>query len=421
MIKAQFIHTINHLLGDSKTCSLESRIFNSVMILTCLTSCIATIYNIFLANQIILTACSATSILITALTYRYSWITGNHRPLATPVVLYFLFIMIVSWLTNDGTHGAGGYFFFLLMTIGILLMNKPLPMFMVTIVVTLIALLAVEFYYPSLLIGYDNRTQQFLDVGISLILCIVFNGMMIHVVFRQYLKERVTKDELLSQAIRDKEELQQAQDNIRVLLREVYHRTKNNMLVIVAMLNLRAMETDDETVREVFRETENRIRAMSLVHEQLYQSQNLSALDFGAYLRGMVTTLVQNMIFDNRVAVEIDCPPQRVSIDTAVPLGLAVNEIVTNSLKHAFPDGRTGKIQIGMKIIDDAMIELRIGDDGIGLSAEKDLENPESFGLQITANLVQKQLKGTLSVNRENGTRYTLRFPELKRTEPALL
>jgi PAS domain S-box-containing protein len=200
-----------------------------------------------------------------------------------------------------------------------------------------------------------------------------------------------------------------------VLLREVYHRTKNNMLVIIAMLNLRAMETDIEKVREVFRDTENRIRAMSLVHERLYQSQNLSELDFGVYLREMTTTLVQNMILDNRVKVEMDCPPLTVSIDTAVPLGLAVNEIVTNSLKHAFPDGRSGTVFIGMKAINGGIIELQIGDDGIGLPAEKDIHTSVSFGMQITVNLVLKQLKGTLAVTREGGTRYILRFSEPQR------
>jgi hypothetical protein len=217
MRNAQLTGSINHLFGDPEIYSLENRIFNSVMILTSLVGGIATLYNIMLSNNRMLTACSAVSALVTLLAYGYSRKTMKYKRLVTPVVLYFFVIMIVSWLSNDGTKGAGADFFFLLMTIGILLIKKPFPVFAVALVGTLIALLILEFLYPSLLIGYDNSTQRFFDVGISLIVCLVFNGMIIHIVFQEYLRERQLKDALLAQTFKDKEDLEQAHSELRVL------------------------------------------------------------------------------------------------------------------------------------------------------------------------------------------------------------
>lgn len=217
MKNTQLVVFFNHLCGDPEKFSLESRIFNSVMLLTSLVGGIVTISNIILNNNGWLIACSAVSALFTSLAYGYSRKTKKYERLVAPVVGYFFAIMIVSWLVNDGTKGAGSDFFFLLMSIGILLIKKPFPMFVVAIVVTLIALLIVEFFYPSFLIGYNNSTQRFFDVGISLIVCLVFNGAIIHVVFQEYLRERRLKDALLAQTFKDKEELEQAHSELRVL------------------------------------------------------------------------------------------------------------------------------------------------------------------------------------------------------------
>jgi hypothetical protein len=217
MGKSQFIDALSHLLGDPATYSLENRIFNMIMILLSITGGIATTYNIILNNHIILTVCTAMSVCCTALAYGYSWKTRQYRRLVKPVVIYFFVILIVCWLANDGTNGAGADFFFLLMSLGILLLKRPLPGFMAAMIFTVIGLLTVEFFYPSLLIGYQTRIQRFLDVGISLVLCLVFNGIIIHMVFREYLRERQLKDALLVQKISEKEALELAHREIKIL------------------------------------------------------------------------------------------------------------------------------------------------------------------------------------------------------------
>lgn len=216
-----------------------------------------------------------------------------------------------------------------------------------------------------------------------------------------------------------RESKQMLQDSLaekEVLMREIYHRTKNNMLVIISMLNLQALDIEDAGVKELFKETENRIRAMSLAHEKLYQSQNLSEVDLAVYLRDMVRSLVDTMVFGKRIRVEVAAGDQVVvSLDNIVPLGLAVNEIVTNSIKHAFPQNGSGTIFVRLLRQADDMVEVQVGDDGIGLPDHINPHRVHSLGLQITVNLIEKQLHGTLDLNRENGTMFIIKFKEMAR------
>jgi PAS domain S-box-containing protein len=212
-------------------------------------------------------------------------------------------------------------------------------------------------------------------------------------------------------------QLQKSLEEKEILLREIYHRTKNNMLVIISLLNLQTMEVEDEQVKTVFREMEDRIRAMALVHEKLYQSQNLSEIDMGSYVREISQALVANMVSDERIGLRVDIESIELNIDYAVPLGLVVNEIVTNSLKHAFPDERSGSIAIRLRQDENGVSTLVIEDDGIGLESGIDVIRSGSFGLQIIASLVMVQLAGTISVDRAHGTRYEITFAEPRRNK----
>lgn len=195
-----------------------------------------------------------------------------------------------------------------------------------------------------------------------------------------------------------------------VLLREVYHRTKNNMLVIIAMLALQLDGIEDRRARRVFIETENRIRAMALVHENLYMSKSLAEINLGQYLENMVETLVDNMTVGNRISVEVNCQPLTISFEQAIPLGLVVNELVTNSVKYAFPGEEEGNVRIELER-QEKQTQLVVADNGIGLPPGLDIHATSSFGLQITANMVKKQLRGDLAVNCTSGTEYTITFP----------
>jgi PAS domain S-box-containing protein len=207
-------------------------------------------------------------------------------------------------------------------------------------------------------------------------------------------------------------QLQQSLEEKEVLLREIHHRTKNNMMVVISMLDLQMAEVEDTQVKTIFREMEDRIRAMALVHEKLYQSQNLSEIDAESYIKEIAESLIANMVLGDRVQLELDVATLSINIDYAVPLGLVINEIVTNSVKHAFPDKRRGVVTIELKRSPKKEIELFIGDDGVGLPPRFDVLNSTSFGMQIITSLVRMQLSGTIKVDRSSGTGYSIKFPE---------
>lgn len=213
------------------------------------------------------------------------------------------------------------------------------------------------------------------------------------------------------------QQLQKSLEEKETLLREIYHRTKNNMLVIISMLDLQLQDIDDEKIKTIFLETEHRIRAMALVHEKLYQSQNLSEIDLGSYLQEIIESLIAHMVLDDSVLLQADTEPMAINIDYAVPLGLVINEIVTNSLKHAFADNKPGVIYLTLKKGLDGEIELMVGDNGIGLPEQLSIETTTSFGLQIISNLVVMQLNGEIAVDRNNGTQYLISFKESRKTK----
>ncbi|MBW2659175.1 MAG: PAS domain S-box protein [Deltaproteobacteria bacterium] len=223
------------------------------------------------------------------------------------------------------------------------------------------------------------------------------------------------KEELLK--IQDRR-LQKSLNEKEVLLKEIYHRTKNNMLVIISLLDLQVQDIENEEVQRIFVEMQNRIRAMALVHEKLYQSQNLSEIELGSYLQEIIESLLATLVADDGVRFFSDFEPILMNIDYAIPLGLVVNEIVTNSVKHAFPGKRAGRINLSIKKTSTGNIVLTLGDDGVGLPGDFDVANSNSFGMGIViVSLVKLQLKGTLTIDRVNGTTYRIIFPEPQNTK----
>lgn len=204
--------------------------------------------------------------------------------------------------------------------------------------------------------------------------------------------------------------LQRSLEEKEILLKEVYHRTKNNMLVIISLINLQMDEIEDKKAIRLFKETENRIRTMSLMHESLYQTTSLADIDLAQYLSKIATNLIKSMTTEKTLSLELDCKEVSISIDKAMPLGLAVNEIITNAIQHAFPNNRRGVIQIKLSQDNKGNVQLNIGDSGIGMNKDIDPQKSESLGLQIIGSLIDKQVKGTYTVVIGVGTTYMITF-----------
>jgi len=216
--------------------------------------------------------------------------------------------------------------------------------------------------------------------------------------------DRRKADESIQVSLREKE----------VMLQEIHHRVNNNMQVISSLFRLQAGKTANPEYREILKEGQTRIRAMSLVHEKLYRSSDLSKISLGDYIQSLASHLFYVFLSDpDRIRLETDFEEVSLDINSAVPCGLILNELISNSLKHAFPEGRKGMIRIGVRPGPDDTIIIRVADDGIGFPKNLDFRQSENLGLQI-ANLLVGQLEGTIELNRENGTAFTVTFRKLK-------
>lgn len=210
-------------------------------------------------------------------------------------------------------------------------------------------------------------------------------------------------EESLKQALREKE----------TLLRELYHRTKNNMQVIQSMLSMQAAVTNDESLVKIFRETESRIRTMALIHQKLYQTRDLSRIDLHDYIHNLVRLLVKSYNFSGvKINVKMEIPQINTLIDIAMPCGLILNELVSNTLKYAFPEKDSGNIYIRVFKPDPATIDLYFADDGVGLPDNFDFRRQKTVGMQIIFALVEQQLQGSVDFKIENGLTCHIRFTD---------
>jgi two-component sensor histidine kinase len=195
-----------------------------------------------------------------------------------------------------------------------------------------------------------------------------------------------------------------------VLLREVHHRVKNNLQVISSLLHLQGSNATDESTLRRFEEAETRVRSMALIHEQLYRSDDLTRVDFRVYVERLVANVLASTgAPGGNVALAVDVEAVPLDLDIAIPCGLILNELVTNAIKHAFPDGRRGTVRVGFTS-SAGHATLCVSDDGVGLLPAGRVDGRATLGLRLVHALVH-QLEGRLQIDGSSGTRVTLAFP----------
>jgi PAS domain S-box-containing protein len=232
------------------------------------------------------------------------------------------------------------------------------------------------------------------------------------------------------QDITERKKAEEALEKIREIhIKEIHHRIKNNLQVISSLLSLEAEKFSDEKMLESFRESQNRVASMALIHEELYRGNEVDTLDFAAYLQKLTADLFDSYnIKNSEISLKLDLEKIPLDMDIAIPLGIIVNELVSNSLKHAFPDGKAGEIHISFckKEIFASKYEnfnpclswmekdglnyiLTVEDNGTGIPEEIEFHNADSLGLQLV-NLLIEQIDGYVDLNRNNGTRFSIFF-----------
>ncbi|MEE8392665.1 MAG: histidine kinase dimerization/phosphoacceptor domain -containing protein [Anaerolineae bacterium] len=212
--------------------------------------------------------------------------------------------------------------------------------------------------------------------------------------------ERVRAEDQIKASLKEKE----------VLLKEIHHRVKNNLQVVSSMLSLQARSVKDESTLKVLQESQNRVRSMALIHERLYRSHDLARVDFGVYIRDLAAQLVRSYrSYSGPVNLTVDADDVFLDIDTAIPCGLITNELISNSLKYAFPNGREGEIRIKIHSDHDDQLTMIVSDNGIGLPEGLDFRNTESLGMQLVNALVD-QMEGSVELRSNGGTEFKITF-----------
>jgi PAS domain S-box-containing protein len=212
--------------------------------------------------------------------------------------------------------------------------------------------------------------------------------------------ERKKAEEQIANSLNEKE----------TLLKEIHHRVKNNMQIISSLLLLQSQNIDDKKYLDIFTESNNRILSMALIHEKLYQSENLAQINIQEYINDLASNLMGSYGGKGNAELEINVENIPLNINYAVPCGLILNELITNSLKYAFPEDRHGKIKIVFQKRDGNMIHFSVSDDGIGIPKDIDIRNTKSLGMHLIYALAENQLHGEIILNRERGTEFQINF-----------
>jgi PAS domain S-box-containing protein len=247
-----------------------------------------------------------------------------------------------------------------------------------------------EIVYTNLSLGFVKNAQGSIDYS---------------VVLMHDITKRKKAEKQLKASLHEKD----------VMLKEIHHRVKNNLQIVTSLLRLQANYIEDKTVLDIFRESQNRIRSMLLIHEKLYRSEDLARTDFAKYIHDLAHDLFHCYgINPSLVSLQIRICNVLLGLDTAIPCGLIVNELVSNAFKYAFPNERKGKIYIRLSVGKQNNFVLRITDDGIGIPPDIDFRNTSSLGLSLVCTLVD-QLQGTIDLNRTaGGTDFKITFTDQK-------
>ncbi len=234
----------------------------------------------------------------------------------------------------------------------------------------------------------DERTEELLEANKRL---------------EQEIAQRKMAEERIRRSLKEKE----------ALLQEVHHRVKNNLQIISSLLALQTTHVGDEKTRGVLTDSQSRIRSMAFIHEHLYQSQDLARIDFGEYMRDLMGALLQSYSHvGSRVSVKLELEPVYLGVGTALPCGLIINELVSNCLRHAFPEGREGEISVQLRSFEPHHYQLSVADNGTGLPEGLDYRQSNSLGLRLVTNLTELQLRGNLEVTSQNGTTVSIVFKD---------
>jgi two-component sensor histidine kinase len=395
------------IAGDYSQYTFEHRVFN-------LTSCIillfcvqATTFNFFLGLHIVTIWLGIGGTIASSFIFYLSRIKNQFSP-----SLIFLFSVIAILILgplhfyNGGSNGPVAFLIIMLLFVYIFIA----PLFMqgwiyAMYCASLLVIFLMEYINPQWVVPYETKEQRFIDYGIVLLYITFFTSFTIWIFRKSYDREqktiRLQKEEL------ERLYVQTNEKNLYIesLIKELHHRVKNNLQVVSSLMSLQSNRMKDAEARQALEEGRTRVNAMALIHQKLYLNHELAAVNMGEYLEHLCASLAESFGFPSAiVSTEVQLTSQTLDIDRAVSIGLIVNELVTNSFKHAFHGVHEPSVNVSLKQTASELI-LDVADNGKGMHQEAHAKN--SFGMKLVQTLVQ-QLGAGMEVDNKSGTRSTI-------------
>ncbi len=253
---------------------------------------------------------------------------------------------------------------------------------------------------------------------LKMLIAVILTLALIFFIFILILKSQVKQrtQELRRDIAKRKLAEEQIEKDLKIktaLIQEIYHRTKNNMAVVSAILSMESSRSENDYVKSTFRDIINKIQAMSLVHQKLYEAKDLSNINLKDYIEDLANLIMQSYgVLSDKIKMKFDLQDVRILIDSAVPLGLIINELVSNVFKHAFPENQEGEIFIRLFKEEDATINLELIDNGVGFSRNFDPRKDGSMGLISVFSIAENQLQGEISVKSEKGLKWHIKIKD---------
>lgn len=318
---------------------------------------------------------------------------------------YVVFANVLLGLTYFFNGGSGGTIFYMLLVnyFIFMLISKQSQQARISIffIATTILLIYLEAKHPEWVIPYSNNEQRIFDHATLLIYSLLFAGLIVRLFRKDYDNEKA----IIEAQKRELDDLYQKSSEknqyIESLIRELHHRVKNNLQVVSSLLALQSKRLDDERARTALEDGRTRVDAIAMIHQKLYMNHELAAVNMKEYLEHLCSSLAQSYGFSSSViSTQVNINREMLDIDRAVSIGLIVNELVTNSFKHAFQNVSEPKLFIRLHQLPDAL-ELEVGDNGKGMSPGEVYKN--SFGMKLVHTLVQ-QLGASIQVENQQGT-----------------
>ncbi len=431
---------LNIIIGREISLSFETKALRLFAFFVFLFSSVSTVLNYFNEGTYLINLLGILSTFIFLILYRITFSKINYY-FVFYVLLGFTFgSVFLAWYFFAGFSGSAFHILIILMVFYSAL-SRGIHSFVVFILTIsfFVCLCTIEYLYPGIVIDYKDNDSRFFDIIFTVFFALIFNFAVIKLVMNRYLRfgEIEEKNTILTQKnkiileqnirleelnsaltseiqtrIDAEEKIKKSLNDKEILLKEIHHRVKNNLQVISSLLYLQSNKLDGKAQKEIFSESQNRIKSMALVHEKLYKSNDLAGIELQDYIHSLVNYLLRSYdVGYNKIRQEINVDNIFLSIDKSIPFGLIINELVTNSLKYAFVGRDEGLLRINIKRISDGVIFLSVFDDGIGIPANFDIKSSNSLGLRLVQTLVT-QLEGTFRLHSDGGTEFIIEFLE---------